>query len=357
VPTWTLATLDGRHDYRSDHAALAAVALSVLNSGQRFWDFCHLATDPSRDLAARYVLTERGRERAPHRRERLLRRTWEKAQAMPPPAADPFAVRRKAENIRRAAERDTWTGQAGTSDLAALDAVLTFSVEQRTMTPVLGCRAIAERTGLTKSSAARALHRLVTRGYLHLAEKAQGENASTYRLTAPPVPAEHRQDGTPSPEALRAGSVSHLVGVGTLTALSALDAFARGALGRTAARVLSVLGDVEGSTLAQIAQATGISPRTLERVLPHLYAVGAVSRVRQGRAYVYAARLDVLDLDEVAQAYGTAGRSERMAEQHERERQGYARYRELRPAVPWQDRREYAVRKAREARAARLRVA
>lgn len=319
------SVLDGRHDYATDHAALSALALAAIGAGWTFaeWELW-VTEDPRRGLTASYILREERRGRAvtrsPHRRRRVLTRVWEAAEGLAqdrPAFADPFAVRRWVEDLRRLSYRDAWGGQAGNSDRLILDALLDLAEAQRSTLVTASVRDLESATGITRTTVSRALRRLSGRGYLSVAETSTGERAARYQLRRP----NRYLGGTPSLP--HRGDDPRV----PPTTLSRLDAFAPAALGRSAARVLASLDPLETLTAAEVAQGIGLTARTVRKALDALLAVGLVVRVRRdGRSWAWAAR-DDLDLDatlaEVAEAYGTAGTAERRLEAHERNREAW----------------------------------
>lgn len=349
------AVLDGRHTYRDDHAALCALAGAAVAAGWAFYEWeAWVTADSRRGLTAAYVLREkrRGREvlRSDHRRRRLLTRVWQAAEDLAqdrPAFADPLAVRRWVEDLRRLADRHPWPGQAGNSNRLVLDALLDLALAQRTTVVTASVRAIEAQSGVTRTTASRALKRLTDRGWLSRAQEGRGEEANRYQLRRPNV----GQSGTPSLP--HRGDDPRV----PLCRLSALDAFAPGALGRSAARVLAALDPVETSTAANLAAALGLSRRTVYRCLDALLAAGVVVRVAlDGRTAGWAVR-EELDLDgllaEVADAYGTTGTAQRRLDAHDREREGWRGWLAAHPRATYQT----ATASARTRRAAALSAA
>lgn len=330
------AVLDGRHDYASDHAALSALASAAVNAGWSFAEWSAWVTEDSRrGLTRSYVLweTRKGREvpRSAHRRNGLLRRVWEKSEEFTrrsPAFTDEFAVRRWVEELRSLSMRDAWGGQAGNSDRLVLDALLDVAHEQRSTLVTIGVRNLSEATGVGRTTVSRALKRLAARGYLTVAQESRGEHAHRYRLTTP----NRDLSGTPS---LPDRGVDPRV---PPVHLSRLDAFAPGALGRTAARVLAALDVSELLTAVEVAEFLGLTPRTVRRALDHLLAVGAVVRLpRDRKTSVWAARpVEEIDWDEVAEAYGTTGTADRRRAEHDRHREGWTVWLAAHPRATYQ---------------------
>lgn len=353
-PRWH-AVLDGRHDYPDDHAALCALAGAAVAAGWTFaeWDLW-VTADTTRGLTASYVMreTRKGRlvARSDHRRRRVLTRVWDAAETLAqdrPAFADALAVRHWVENLRRLSYADAWGGQAGNSDRLVLDALLDLALSQRTTVVTASVRTLEAATGVTRTTASRALKRLAGRGYVSTAQESRGEEAKRYQLRRP----DRYLGGTPSLP--HRGDDPRV----TPTHLSRSDAFAPRALGRSAARVLAVLDPLETLTAPEVAASLGLSPRTVRKALDALLAVGLVVRVRRdGRSWAWAGR-DDLDLDatltEVAEAYGTAGLADRRQAASEAQREAWRAWLSSHPratyqtaAVSWRNRRAAALASA-----------
>jgi len=228
-----------------------------------------------------------------------------------------------------------WSGQAGNGDRCVLAGILTMARERQTLLLALAVREVSAAAGVAKSTAARALKRLQGAGWLELIEPARDDRAARYLLSTPST----GKGGTPS---LPAGvePLSHLRQI-ALSEVITHDAFAAGALGRSAARVLVALPLMEGITPQAVAARLGLSVRTVKTALERLEAVGLAYLGTNG----WIARPEAADLDEVAYAYGTTGLLEQRNLQHEREREGFAE------ALVWiKNRREIWRAGNREAR-------
>jgi DNA-binding MarR family transcriptional regulator len=298
---WALSTLNGEHDYATHFAAACAVAAHALARGwtrSELWDrFEHLAR-----------LQAQADKRSPNNRRvnRFITRAWDYAEKTRKASSDPFTVRRAITAAREHAARARFTGRQHALALV-LQTVLDCAEKQRTITPTVSVRTLELATGLGKSTAARALQNLIALDYLQQVTKSDGEKASTYRLrhteTMVDLSGTHKvfPRGTKGVSQLR-----------TPTELAATDAFK--ALGRSAARVFSVLDELDPLTPAELAARTGLAVRTTRAALRELEAVGLVERQRLGRSYSWTARLDLLTdayLERIALDYGTDGTRER----------------------------------------------
>lgn len=298
---WALSALNGEHDYGTHFAAACAVAAHALARGwtrSTLWD----------QFEALSRLQAKADKRSPNNRRvnRFITSAWDYAEKTRKASCDPFTVRRAITAARAHAARARFTGRQHALALV-LQTVLDCAEKQRTITPTVSVRTLELATGLGKSTAARALQRLAALDYLQQVTKSDGEKASTYRLRH----TETMVDLSGTHKVLPCGTkgVSQLR---TPTELAATDAFK--ALGRSAARVFSVLDELDPLSPTALAARTGLAVRTTRQALRELEAVGLVQRQRSGRGYLWTARLDLLTdayLERIALDYGTHGTRER----------------------------------------------
>lgn len=329
LPSWA-------HDHcRLEHTrdrhvhALRAVALACVNHNVDPATYRGLAMDLARAAA-----------REDHKASALkaLEYAWKQASARAsshPAKPDLHRIRAAHQAIEAEANATPWSGQAGNGDRCVLAGILAMAVERQTLLLALAVRDVAAASGVAKSTAARALKRLQTAGWLELVEQARDDRAARYLLTTPATD----KGGTPS---LPTGEepLSHLRTI-TLQSVITHDAFASGALGRSAARVLVALPLMRGTSAHDIAEQLGLSTRTVRSALERLEAVGLAYQGPTG----WIGRPDDADFDEIARAYGTDGLLERRKLQHTQERQGYA------DALVWiREKREQWRRGSRETR-------
>jgi DNA-binding MarR family transcriptional regulator len=313
LPSWAVDACHLEHEKPSHLIALQAVALAYANCGRSQHEF----TADARELAEAAARDDKALRSA----TRKLHRAWEKAVtrvAENPAQFDAFAIRRTITAIRKQADSEHWSGQAGNSDRAVLEAVLNLAEERNTLRLALSVRALSDGSGVAKSTAARALPRLTERGYLTVVKAGsltKGEAA---------VFAVHERERSGTRSTPRWGeSVSQLVPrMQFLTS----DAFAPQALGRTGARVLAYLDELDERSPQAIAEASGLHIRTVRRALIALESVGVAQRHRQGHGFVWTSRLDAFDAEEVASVYGTNGRAELRRRRHELEREGFTEW-------------------------------
>jgi len=343
--------LHGEHHYSKHFAALGAVALHFLNGERSFFEFQMTA----RGLAQLCAYEDKRPRRNP---VHYLSRAWEGAEKYASNNPKKWQGREGLEaltaDIRAAADADTWARQSGNSTRLTLEGVLVLALEQSTATPTLSVRVLSERTGVSKSATARALGTLVERGYLKKALPAKQEKAATYHLEP-----KERTNWDTGCNPYGVESVSHLVP--SLTELMGSDAFDTSALGPSALRVLAVLSELDGQTPEQIRARLGFrSVVTVRRALQALEATGLAMRKRLGRGFTWTSRLDALDLVGIAEAYGTAGKAEKRALNHAREREGFTEFLNSQPRngiyrpLSKEESRTRAVEKFHRKRAERL---
>ncbi|MGN6243884.1 MAG: helix-turn-helix domain-containing protein [Motilibacteraceae bacterium] len=329
--------LEGR--YRDRSAVAAAIALGYLNAGLTFEEFAAAALDPA-NLGLDHLRRAHeggGRYRARTHPQvlaaaaRLWRGRQQYAEQHPPTAPQPVdQVLQQAElvaAVRTAADAvpERWGGQGGRSDRAVLDAFLDDAGHWAEEGVPASVRRLAERAGLTSSTAARALHRLTRDGWLAPVTPTSGLQAATYRPAVPPrlsagqgtgQAASLRQsvqgpswDTNPAPPTTTA--------LATVVAIQSHDVFTRDGLGRYAAAVYTALTP-GAATPAALAARTGLNVRTVRR---HLHRLAAAGLVQASTTQWHARELD--GLDDAAGALGVTGVVARRADTHAAERDTY----------------------------------
>lgn len=353
LPGRTVDALQLEHGKPRHSHALQSVALSMVNAGCTEQDFLERGFPLARAAAEQ---DSHGRTPSTANVRRSMGRAWGKAQARAqasPAVHDAFTVRRTIAQAQALADCTPWGGQAGNGNRAVLAAVLAIAEREDSLLLALSVRRVAEEAGVGTGTAARVLERLTRLGWLVKVEAAREDRATRYRLTVPQAP---EQAETGQAEAgLSAVSLAELV---------AHDAFAPAALGRTAARVLAALDDMQWQSPADLARRLGLRARTIGRALEALEAVGLAYRQARGRGSVWVARPEQLEaLDDIAADLGTAGRAAGRALAHERQRWGYSlhleRMREDKARRLWESkeaRKERAAAAFREQAQARERA-
>ncbi|GIH97847.1 hypothetical protein ACFFMN_40265 [Planobispora siamensis] len=314
----------------------------------------------------------RSRHRGPGERVALIARQWERAVAYAatlrplaapvdgPPGeaeqsapADEWDVRLAAvvplvAGVREAiaAEPGRWSTPAGPADRRALEYVLELALQTAREEIELDCRRLALATGMGRSTAARALERLILDGWLELAARGEGQRAHRYRVlpqshgevAASPVTnevsgsvAQGGTQGNPPLAAelqrLRAARARHCSELLARRTLVSHDVFAhphraRGpaGLGRHVAGTAAVL-DTGLYKVQDMARVTGYSLRTTRRHLEILRA-HRLARTSE-RPEPGAWRRTRTRLHTVAVRIGAAGTRERRHRSYAIEREAY----------------------------------
>ena len=330
-------------DYPDRSSLAAAICLSHVNARRPFGEFLTAAHDPHAAGLDHLRRSHQGHGRYQTRSSSETRKAAERMWR----AAVRFALSHPAITDRRteveaalehvaataAAYPQRWGGQGGPSELATLQAILALALRCSSTAVGVDVRRLALSTGLTRSSTARALHRLHADGWLELLEAGTGTLAAVYQ---PVVPAALRPHRTTEP-----GPATHNKGVrptgGTLVlaphplwslpptlAVKAHDTFTHAGLGRYASRVLTVLRDQPGpASLASLSVNTGLSVRTVRRSLRRLHEVQLLhGSMNAGYTSTWG------DLDTTARGLGVQHTVERRAAGYANERALYRWYRE-----------------------------
>lgn len=204
-----------------------------------------------------------------------------------------------------------WAGRRGPSQQKAFMVVVNKALLLGR--PVVGVsdRELAELGNMARETGTRALRDLVAAGLLRKVSTGKVREASRYELLSPASVS--RPIGLGSKQ-----THSHIGGLDTLD--PAHDAWAHGALGGSWATSLH-LRALGGSTVTDLAAATGRHPSTVRTHLRKLAAAGLVKQESAG-LWVWSVvdELDDAHLRAVAQEYGTVGRLQRRKDWHAIER-------------------------------------
>ncbi|QBF46391.1 HTH domain-containing protein [Janibacter limosus] len=228
-----------------------------------------------------------------------------------PPVVDRQSASEKVAQIHASAEARPWKGRTGTTDRLVLDALCRLA--QKAGGPVLraSLRQITEEAGLGSADTAhRATRRLIDAGWLKKTHDSTDTTGTGWTLRKP------TED---------TGTVVRLFsGAETVPISSAHDAFRRGALGGTGYRVLRLLLMTDDPASARvIAEALGVTDRTVRTRLGEMHGLGLVERLDDGtwRPLVTDAEGLARRLDAVAKFRRTAGRGEKVRERHDKARE------------------------------------
>lgn len=311
IPRSCLALLQGdngsigRYDTASE--AEQAILTGLINAGYEF--------SAIESLFQRYPAPGKYQEiRAKNPREaaRYLRRSYDNALEWA--STHESKARRTAGGLQSWAASAPWPGRAGLSERAVFLAHTSIAHQAGAPRWAASTREQAERAGVTAPTAGAATSRLCARGLLSLVLPPTAEYAGVYEFGA-----EVTNLYTTLPPSVR-----------KCKSLSNHDAFRWKGLGKSCAEVYAALGAVEVATVAELAERTGRSQRTIKRVLDVMSRlVDAVTGeylalVERAEGNNWRA-VEGVDLEHVARVVRTAGAGERQRQRHAAERRAHKR--------------------------------
>ncbi len=237
-----------------------------------------------------------------------------------PAVGDKASARWEISLARNRANLTPFGGQRGTTDRLVIGAMHEIANRLGNLIVSASARNVAEAAGVSHMAAARSLARLSADGvWLRLEDAGSREHSATYRVL---LPADNSPTVTAEPE-------TRIDGMPQPHELARHDAFAWQGLGRSAARIMATLGD-EGRTVSDLANLTGLHPKTVARHLRGLAdfdlaafsaLAGTWSRIDHANAAEH--------LDAIADCLGTTGTADRRRDAHVRQREGWAMFVEL----------------------------
>lgn len=191
LPVWVRAICQGgddftNHGYTTKFAARKAVLLSAVRRG---WtcDECFrvFLADPA--LPAYELWASSRTEIGPHGRLKRLQEDYRQclahaANTPAPPRSSGDARAQIGEIIAEAAIAD-FPGVSGRTDRDVLKAVHATGTEYGSMSVILPARDIALRAGVSRTTAAKSLGRLVTAGWIKRTVKVEGWPTGVYVIT------------------------------------------------------------------------------------------------------------------------------------------------------------------------------
>lgn len=249
-------------------------------------------------------------------------------------------------------------GQTGSSDVAVFHALVHLAITSGSLCTPASVRELALRSGKAVATVRGSLGRLRAAGWCSPVMIAHLDRATVWQVTYPadlnsdtaarsagtangttaaisvtsnrhstvPTAAVTARNTSTGPSRGRGGRRSEL----SLRVGPGHDAFAHGALGTGAWRVLAALDSDETCTARDLAERTGFHPGSVRRHLVRLDAAGLVSHDDDGgwrRRHDAAAEKEQRQiLNHVAVTAGTSGRHARRRAQFEAERQALRRF-------------------------------
>jgi hypothetical protein len=262
---------------------------------------------------------EKGDRQARRSVGKALKRAREFVEARPA-VGDRADARDLLSGLLHAADAQPWPGTTGTTDRVVFGALVAIALDAGSVTFSASVRQIAERSGRACRTVMAALARHIEAGRIRRTTTGRGPKASGWALTT----------GTRAtkPTSPATGADRVATGAVLLAGLARCDAFSRGGLGASGARVLAALKANGGVTTGQAAAALGLHASTVRRRLRDLQRVGLARSV----AGLWLAVEE--DLDRVAEDVGRTGTAQRRRNGHARQRIAYrARLARLDPTV------------------------
>ncbi|NVN51306.1 hypothetical protein [Mycolicibacterium hippocampi] len=312
LPQQALDLLDCKDGRYSEWATACSVATYAMNAG--FTEDEFVAVAAASDFAYEFA-TENGRDRST-RLESRLSKAWGKVEdAWNPPLGSAEEVRHKLEALSQRLEAHKWSGRTGGSDRAVALAVVQWGHEVGVWTLGASSRELSVRAGVARTTAEKALVRLVALGVLRKDTGTERERTHAQRWV---IQLGWNQKCITSPHGSSLGGKGSY-GLGTHTQH---PVFLRAALGQTAERVWLDLIDHPDSSVGDVAERLGVAVTTVRRTLDGKLVTNQLAVRSDGRPSTY--RIDPSsDLDRVAAGYGVTDWYERTAERYDRERAAF----------------------------------
>ena len=327
LPDRTRHLLDHRDQrYHSRSEQLRAVLVSLANHG---W---------TQTAAVDLVLASRIGDKAHQQRDPRgwLGAEWTRAVAwvaQHPAVGDRTDTRVELARCRTAAAAWVWQrglGSAPATLSRVLGAVLDIAADAGVLQVSVSVRQLAERAGVGRSAAERALSVLVGQRVLRRVGRARGTDATTYR-----VDPHHqvlslggdRQRDTRShtPHAVSSVPLPHTPPQDPRSWHPDHDGWRHRGLGGSALRVAQLLDPDTPRTAGQIAAQVGLSRSWVLVLLRRLLAADLIVHTPDGWV-PGPSETRTAALDRAADRYGTAGTGQRQRDQHAAERAAWSRW-------------------------------
>ncbi|MFE9098932.1 HTH domain-containing protein [Streptomyces sp. NPDC007264] len=276
------ALVTGEHGYASRNEAVMAVTMAMVNAGWDEADFRYEMSDPERNRLAHWFYYRSG-DQAHRRRSHSdtlsrLDKTWAKAVArvrVNPAISDPQAALQEVGEIRATFRARPLQGRTAVVDSLVLEFYHQEATRRRRVRVYLPVRTIAEKVGVSRATAARAVKRLAEAGWLVETQRRElVSHANEYRLTVPPAAQAvlHSETQGRSPSTGREDCVSSRNRpLHQAMHTSGEDIFLL--LGKHCALLYASLKD-QRMTVRQLAESTGVHRTTAWRHLKNLRGLG-----------------------------------------------------------------------------------
>ncbi len=304
---WRDMLVTGIHSYPTNRKAAFALLLAMANAD---WDWpeVHLALTES-GVGARKWFPSLVKARD----------WWDKAAEFArdkPAVLDAREARQELGLIKARLDGQVWRGRTAAADRLLLEFAVDYATTRGLLVLPLATRVVAEGTGLSRPTAARALQRLCEAGWLRREQRSHHTDAAVFRLTTPSLSNEVCTD-EPRPEGATWGqTVSHECTPAVHT-LAGTDVFR--SLGRSAATLYAALSGTEVLTVSELVSTSGLARRTAHKWLLVLQQEGLA--VKEAGGYL---RVEVSDFEALAEAMGVAGAADAQRAAHAQQRASWS---------------------------------
>lgn len=308
IPRRAFAMLKGKEDkpYSSRSHFDESLIASLINAGHSFESVLDLFENNETSGKYHELKKTKGNKIALH----YLSKSY--SEALQWTQSHESKARQIAKSAIAWAESRAWHGRTGAVDQLVYLAHAYISYRAGRLIYAASCRDLAERAGISHTTATRATWRLCKSGLLVPDKKAVADSANLYQLGE-------------MDKLLHSPRTSFVRKCNTL---STHDVFRQGGLGKSAGQVWQVLQE-RSASIDELAKATGMHKKTIERALDRM---STLADPLTGEYLPMVASDDgktyhplPIDLDCIAHAVGTAGASERQRKQHARDRRLHAR--------------------------------
>ena len=297
---WSLLTMgdtEGRYQSRSE--AEFAVIVWCINNGWSNDEVCELFRRCAYDKA-------KFRDREQNGFKYILSRC---NKALKYINANRSQVDRIIDGLYNFALSHNWPGRTGNTDRAVFTAMLDKSRECGQLEINASIREMAERSGIGKTTAHKALNRIP---FINCIEKSIDDFPGIWKIDTTQINSKVSKRDTSLHSLSNPALVSH-------------DAFSHRGLNKTGLRIVSAIKNKGFVSLPELVTLSGVSKMTVYRKIDPMHEAGIIEK--RGDGYAVKVRLKTdYDLDMAAVALGVYGTSERRKKRHTKERESFKKY-------------------------------
>lgn len=304
----------GEHPYASRSEAVYAITGEMVRCGWGWAEYYEAFTDPTNELSHWFTQRKTGRTRSDTWRHKQLDKTWEKVTSTSAPITDARSARQAIGLIRaRLTEDGAWTGRTAVTDRIVLEWIHQEATRTGRIVLPVASRDLTLNLQIPQKTATRALKRLCDRRWLRVEEKADGTNATVYRLTQP-LQSVKDQSVDDSRSEAPTGCEERESSTDCLVDSVAHDVFVR--LGRHAAMVYAALS-AGALSAKEVREVSGVGRATVFKYLKILVDSGLVTH--DGDLYEQSGE----SLDKAAADMGVVGLAEIRKADVQRQREAW----------------------------------